>query len=197
MTHLPLKWWENNALLFGFEGTKCLIVLWPFCSGGPVLWFQFCSYISWPGNYISCPGLKASCNAHRDPGCCSQGLKRKSVAVRIQAMLSLFSLQKHYLFGGNPGKDSLPKMRLDDFWSLQVTVPFCTFRSGSSLQNVGMVRAAAAGQVAATEFTWCSLSVHFFISTQRGIFYNYSNGHLGCLTEIGPKELQILCTYIF
>ena len=30
-------------------------------------------------------------------------------------------LQKHYLFGGNPGKDSLPKMRLDDFWSLQVT----------------------------------------------------------------------------
>ena len=26
----------------------------------------------------------------------------------------------HYLFGGNPGKDSLPKMRLDDFWSLRV-----------------------------------------------------------------------------
>ena len=29
-------------------------------------------------------------------------------------------LQVHYLFGGNPGKDSLPKMRLDDFWSLKV-----------------------------------------------------------------------------
>ena len=26
----------------------------------------------------------------------------------------------HYLFGGNPGKSSLPKMRLDDFWSLKV-----------------------------------------------------------------------------
>ncbi|PVD25090.1 hypothetical protein C0Q70_15588 [Pomacea canaliculata] len=29
----------------------------------------------------------------------------------------------HYLFGGNPGKDSLPKMRLDDFWSLQLYRP--------------------------------------------------------------------------
>lgn len=26
----------------------------------------------------------------------------------------------HYLFGGNPGKCSLPKMRLDDFWSLKL-----------------------------------------------------------------------------
>ena len=26
----------------------------------------------------------------------------------------------HYLFGGNPGKSSIPKMRLDDFWSLKV-----------------------------------------------------------------------------
>jgi len=26
----------------------------------------------------------------------------------------------HYLFGGNPGKESLPKMRLDDFWALKV-----------------------------------------------------------------------------
>lgn len=26
----------------------------------------------------------------------------------------------HYLFGGNPGKASIPKMRLDDFWSLKV-----------------------------------------------------------------------------
>jgi hypothetical protein len=26
----------------------------------------------------------------------------------------------HYLFGGNPGTDFLPKMRLDDFWSLKV-----------------------------------------------------------------------------
>jgi len=29
----------------------------------------------------------------------------------------------HYLFGGNPGKDNLPKMRLDDFWSLQLCRP--------------------------------------------------------------------------
>ena len=29
-------------------------------------------------------------------------------------------LQVHYLFGGNPGKDSQPKMRLDDLWSLKV-----------------------------------------------------------------------------
>ncbi|KAI0218378.1 Muskelin [Lamellibrachia satsuma] len=29
----------------------------------------------------------------------------------------------HYLFGGNPGKDSLPKMRLDDFWSLKLCRP--------------------------------------------------------------------------
>lgn len=31
--------------------------------------------------------------------------------------------KKHYLFGGNPGKDSLPKMRLDDFWCLQLSRP--------------------------------------------------------------------------
>ena len=30
----------------------------------------------------------------------------------------------HYLFGGNPGKESLPKMRLDDFWSLKVDIQF-------------------------------------------------------------------------
>ncbi|ELU02476.1 hypothetical protein CAPTEDRAFT_169790 [Capitella teleta] len=29
----------------------------------------------------------------------------------------------HFLFGGNPGKDSLPKMRLDDFWSLKLCRP--------------------------------------------------------------------------
>lgn len=29
----------------------------------------------------------------------------------------------HYLFGGNPGKSGLPKMRLDDFWSLKLTKP--------------------------------------------------------------------------
>ena len=29
-------------------------------------------------------------------------------------------VQIHYLFGGNPGKDSQPKMRLDDLWSLKV-----------------------------------------------------------------------------
>lgn len=29
----------------------------------------------------------------------------------------------HYLFGGNPGKESLPKMRLDDFWSLKLGRP--------------------------------------------------------------------------
>ena len=27
----------------------------------------------------------------------------------------------HYLFGGNPGRNSLPKMRLDDFWSLKLS----------------------------------------------------------------------------
>lgn len=26
----------------------------------------------------------------------------------------------HYLFGGNPGKESLPKIRLDDFWVLKL-----------------------------------------------------------------------------
>ncbi|BFZ08913.1 hypothetical protein BsWGS_11952 [Bradybaena similaris] len=29
----------------------------------------------------------------------------------------------HYLFGGNPGKDSLPRLRLDDFWSLKLSRP--------------------------------------------------------------------------
>ncbi|XP_033744964.1 muskelin-like isoform X1 [Pecten maximus] len=29
----------------------------------------------------------------------------------------------HYLFGGNPGKESLPKMRLDDFWTLKLCRP--------------------------------------------------------------------------
>jgi len=29
----------------------------------------------------------------------------------------------HYLFGGNPGKTSLPKMRLDDFWALRLMKP--------------------------------------------------------------------------
>jgi hypothetical protein len=28
--------------------------------------------------------------------------------------------KEHYLFGGNPGKDMLPRMRLDDFWALKV-----------------------------------------------------------------------------
>ena len=31
-----------------------------------------------------------------------------------------FKKQVHYLFGGNPGKESLPKIRLDDFWALKV-----------------------------------------------------------------------------
>lgn len=30
------------------------------------------------------------------------------------------SLQIHFLFGGNPGRMCLPKVRLDDFWSLQL-----------------------------------------------------------------------------
>ncbi|XP_064604593.1 muskelin-like isoform X2 [Liolophura sinensis] len=29
----------------------------------------------------------------------------------------------HYLFGGNPGKDIIPKVRLDDFWSLKLFRP--------------------------------------------------------------------------
>ncbi|KAG1683391.1 Muskelin [Nymphon striatum] len=29
----------------------------------------------------------------------------------------------HYLFGGNPGKSAMPKMRLDDFWSLHLHRP--------------------------------------------------------------------------
>jgi len=29
----------------------------------------------------------------------------------------------HYLFGGNPGESSLPKMRLDDFWMLKLQRP--------------------------------------------------------------------------
>ncbi|KAL4226060.1 Muskelin 1 [Mactra antiquata] len=29
----------------------------------------------------------------------------------------------HYLFGGNPGKESLPKVRLDDFWCLKLCRP--------------------------------------------------------------------------
>ena len=34
------------------------------------------------------------------------------------------SIQAHYLFGGNPGKETSPKMRLDDFWSLKVSPLF-------------------------------------------------------------------------
>ncbi|KAL3852859.1 hypothetical protein ACJMK2_016468 [Sinanodonta woodiana] len=33
----------------------------------------------------------------------------------------------HYLFGGNPGRESLPKMRLDDFWSLQLCRPSASY----------------------------------------------------------------------
>ncbi|XP_013065236.2 muskelin-like isoform X1 [Biomphalaria glabrata] len=33
----------------------------------------------------------------------------------------------HYLFGGNPGKDSLPRLRLDDFWSLKLSRPSTEF----------------------------------------------------------------------
>lgn len=29
----------------------------------------------------------------------------------------------HYLFGGNPGRSCLPKLRLDDFWQLQLCRP--------------------------------------------------------------------------
>ncbi|XP_064633309.1 muskelin-like [Lineus longissimus] len=31
--------------------------------------------------------------------------------------------KEHYLFGGNPGKDTLPRMRLDDFWALKLSRP--------------------------------------------------------------------------
>uniref|UniRef100_H2ZEN2 F5/8 type C domain-containing protein n=1 Tax=Ciona savignyi TaxID=51511 RepID=H2ZEN2_CIOSA len=31
--------------------------------------------------------------------------------------------QVHYMFGGNPGKTSQPKLRLNDFWSLKLTRP--------------------------------------------------------------------------
>lgn len=33
------------------------------------------------------------------------------------------SRKVHYLFGGNPGKSGVPKMRLDDFWSLKLSRP--------------------------------------------------------------------------
>eukprot|EP00794_Sanderia_malayensis_P006101 gene6101-6805_t len=33
----------------------------------------------------------------------------------------------HYLFGGNPGKSSLPKMRLDDFWMLKLKRPCLSY----------------------------------------------------------------------
>lgn len=42
-------------------------------------------------------------------GCCVLGV-----------CIGICVLQVHYLFGGNPGKDSQPKMRLDDLWSLKV-----------------------------------------------------------------------------
>lgn len=29
----------------------------------------------------------------------------------------------HYLFGGNPGRSCLPKLRLDDFWQLELCRP--------------------------------------------------------------------------
>ena len=32
-------------------------------------------------------------------------------------------IQIHYLFGGNPGRACLPKLRLDDFWKLQLCRP--------------------------------------------------------------------------
>ena len=43
--------------------------------------------------------------------------------------LNVCYFQVHYLFGGNPGKESLPRMRLDDFWCLQVNYDLFWFVS--------------------------------------------------------------------
>ena len=47
-----------------------------------------------------------------------------AIVINIMFYIGQLLLQVHYLFGGNPGKDSLPKMRLDDFWSLKVISAF-------------------------------------------------------------------------
>lgn len=41
----------------------------------------------------------------------------------IVLIVLYMELQVHYLFGGNPGRACLPKLRLDDFWQLQLCRP--------------------------------------------------------------------------
>ncbi|PSN58007.1 Muskelin [Blattella germanica] len=57
------------------------------------------------------------------PGRPSMSLCSKK-SINVYVIHSLFlSRQIHYLFGGNPGRACLPKLRLDDFWQLQLCRP--------------------------------------------------------------------------
>uniref|UniRef100_A0A8C1RT58 Muskelin 1, intracellular mediator containing kelch motifs n=1 Tax=Cyprinus carpio TaxID=7962 RepID=A0A8C1RT58_CYPCA len=54
----------------------------------------------------------------------TKALQEEEPCPRFAHQLVYDELHKvHYLFGGNPGKSSSPKMRLDDFWSLKLCRP--------------------------------------------------------------------------
>lgn len=68
---------------------------------------------------------KWSCIYHSD--CGQQATSKQSVqepCPRFAHQLVYDHVKKvHYLFGGNPGRPNSPKVRLDDFWSLQLCRP--------------------------------------------------------------------------
>ncbi|XP_077487639.1 muskelin 1 isoform X1 [Amblyomma americanum] len=68
---------------------------------------------------------KWSCIYHSDYG--QQATSKQSVqepCPRFAHQLVYDHVKKvHYLFGGNPGRPNSPKVRLDDFWSLQLCRP--------------------------------------------------------------------------
>lgn len=72
--------------------------------------------------YCSCK-LYRSCIYKNDSsnGATSWSQKHVEPLPRFAHQLVYDHVRKvHYLFGGNPGKENAPKMRLDDFWMLQV-----------------------------------------------------------------------------
>ncbi|RWS09436.1 muskelin-like protein [Dinothrombium tinctorium] len=63
-----------------------------------------------------------SCIYKNDSMCNSVVNEKSEPCPRFAHQLVYDNIKKiHYLFGGNPGRSHLPKVRLDDFWTLKLT----------------------------------------------------------------------------
>lgn len=71
---------------------------------------------------------ESNSNINSDPTSSTANSERSEPCPRFAHQLVYDHIKKcHYLFGGNPGKNQSPKLRLDDFWTLEVclqSIPF-------------------------------------------------------------------------